>query len=170
MRNDFQQISNSSNYLILIRFDENLAESLIDALKKDIKERNLNESQVISAIHSYFKLRASRLNMFITELEKGCIQSRSAQLAKCGVVFMPLHYVFKDLLSETKRIMSSNKNITFSSIEQIIKNYANEKRVLVEVLLYCDSQLQNYSDALKEYLGALKKSIVGVMVEEMLKA
>ena len=170
MRNDFQQISNSSNYLILIRFDENLAESLIDALKKDIKERNLNESQVISAIHSYFKLRASRLNMFITELEKGCIQSRSGQLAKCGVVFMPLHYVFKDLLSETKRIMSSNKNITFSSIEQIIKNYANEKRVLVEVLLYCDSQLQNYSDALKEYLGALKKSIVGVMVEEMLKA
>jgi hypothetical protein len=169
MRNDFQQISNSSNYLILIKFDENLAESLIDTLKKDIKERNLNESQVISAIHSYFKLRASRLNMFIMELEEGCIQSRSGQLAKCGVIFMPLHYVFKDLLSETKRIMSSNKNITFSSIEQIIKNYANEKRVLVEVLLYCDSQLQNYSDALKEYLGALKKSIVGVMVDKMLK-
>ena len=47
---------------------------------------------------------------------------------------MPLNYVFKDLSSKTKHIMSSdNKNITFSDIEQIIKNYANEKRVLVEV-------------------------------------
>ena len=169
MHNDFQQISNSSKYLILIRFDENLAESLIDELKKDIKKRNLNESQVIIPIYEYFEQRASRLNIFNRDLEKGSFQSRSGQLAKCGVIFMPLHYVFKDLSSEIKRIMSFNKNITFSSIEQIIKNYANEKRILVEVLLYCDSQLQNYSDALKEYLGALKKSMVGVMVEGMLE-
>jgi histone deacetylase complex regulatory component SIN3 len=63
---------------------------------------------------------------------------------------------------------SDNKNITFSDIEQIIKNYANEKRVLVEVFLYCSSQLQNYPDVLEEYLGTLKKSIVGVMVDGML--
>jgi histone deacetylase complex regulatory component SIN3 len=82
---------------------------------------------------------------------------------------MPLHYVFKDLSSKIKHIMSSdNKNITFSDIEQIIKNYTNEKRVLVEVFLYCSSQLQNYPDVLEEYLGTLKKSIVGVMVDGML--
>jgi HD superfamily phosphohydrolase len=168
-RKDYQQISNSSRYLILIRFDENLAESLIDELKKGIKARNLNESQVISAMHIYFHIRASRLYEFVTELETKMVQGRSGQLAKCGAVFMPLHYVFKDLSSKTKHAMSSdNKNITFSDIEQIIKDYTNEKRVLVEVFLYCSSQLQNYPDVLEEYLGTLKKSIVGVMVDGML--
>jgi len=168
-RKDYQQISNSTRYLILIRFDENLAEILIDELKKGIKARNLNESQVISAMHIYFHNMASRLNEFVKELETKMVQVRSGQLAKCGAIFMPLHYVFKDLSSKTKHIMSSdNKNITFSDIEQIIKNYTNEKRVLVEVFLYCPSQLQNYPDVLEEYLGTLKKSIVGVMVDGML--
>lgn len=168
-RKDYQQISNSSRYLILIRFDENLAESLIDELKKGIKARNLNVSQVISAMHIYFHIRASRLYEFVTELETRMVQGRSGQLAKCGAIFMPLHYVFKDLSSKIKHIMSSdNKNITFSNIEQIIRNYTNEKRVLVEVFLYCSSQLQNYPDVLEEYLGTLKKSIVGVMVDGML--
>jgi HD superfamily phosphohydrolase len=170
-RKDYQQISNSSRYLILIRFDENLAQSLIDELHKGIKARNLNESQVISAMHTYFHNMASRLNAFVTELETKMVQGRSGQLAKCGAIFMPLHYVFKDLSSKTKHIMSSdNKNITFSDIEQIIKNYTNEKRVLVEVFLYCSSQLQNYPDVLEEYLGPLKKSIVGVIVDGMLPA
>jgi HD superfamily phosphohydrolase len=168
-RKDYQQISNSSRYLILIRFHENLAESLIAELKKSIEARNLNESQVISAMHIYFHIRASRLYEFVTELETKMVQGRSGQLAQCGAIFMPLHYVFKDLSSKIKHIMSSdNKNITFSDIEQIIKNYANEKRVLVEVFLYCHSQLQNYPDVLEEYLGTLKKSIVGVMVDGML--
>jgi hypothetical protein len=83
---------------------------------------------------------------------------------------MPLHYVFKDLAIEIKRILSPhNKNIAFSDVEQIIMKYANERsQVLVEVLLYCDSQLQNYLDTLKDYLSALRTSIAGMIGKKML--
>jgi HD superfamily phosphohydrolase len=163
--NNIQHIPNSNIYLILIKFDKELAEKIINILKEEIKEHNLQEPQVISTMHHYFKLRASRLNIFTMELEALGFRALSGQLANCRAIFMPLHYVFKDLASET----DINKNITLSGVEQTIMNYAKRSQLLVEVLLYCDSQLQNYSSDLKEYLGTLRTSIADIMGEGMLR-